>query len=208
MLSLCRFYLLDAVETRAQELQSNYYKMKTIQKIQLGAILVGSLILMCLFVAAFVPQVKASASFFLRKSTNVNFSTTTTAFMSAGAATTTLVFDLGAGGAQAAESAVLLQQFVGSTTAAVMLTTIEYSQGTPGVACDTNQTACDWYASTATSTTALGIQPGGAGFVGSTTRSLINIVTPTKYVRAVFTIPATSVNGAVYAEFVARRQSN
>ncbi len=152
---------------------------------------------------------KANPVFFLRAATNAGFATTTTAFMSAGAATTTLAVDLGAGGAQGADSAVLLRQFTGSTTAATLSTVIEYSAGNPGLDCVANQNACNWYLGFATTSLALGVRTGGVGGgVGSTTQELLNVPTPTRYVRAVFSIPAAGVSGAIYAEFAAKRQSN
>lgn len=151
---------------------------------------------------------KANPSFFTRQATNTSFATTTVAFMSAGAATTTLAMDLGAGTAQGADSAVLLQQFTGSTTAASLYTTIEYSQGVAGVDCVATQAACNWFLGSATTTTATGLRAGGGISVASTTLTAVTVTTPTRYVRAVFSIPAGGVSGAVYAEFAAKRQAN
>lgn len=151
---------------------------------------------------------KANPSFFIRTSTNTGFASTTVVYQSAGLATTTLIMDTGVGGAQGADSAVLLQQFIGSTTAATQKTTIEYAQGGAGINCATSPTQCDWYLGLATSTTATGIQSGGIGGLSSTTLTSITVPTPTRYVRAVFSIPAGGVSGAIYAELAAKRQGN
>lgn len=151
---------------------------------------------------------KANPSFFIRTATNTAFASTTVVYQSAGAATTTLIMDTGVGGAQAADSAILLQQFIGSTTAATQKTTIEYSQGSPGLDCVVTPTACSWYLGLSTTTTAIGNLAGGAGGLSSTTLNVLTVPTPTRWVRAVFSIPAGGISGAIYAELAAKRQGN
>lgn len=169
--------------------------------------IVGIVMFLTLLAIYFVPRANANPTFFLRAATNSGFASTTVVFQPAGTATTTLVLDLGAGGAQAADSAFLTQQFIGSTTLAKQNIVIEYSQGAPGLNCVTAETTCDWYYGLATTTLAVGIRSGGLAGVSSTTFSTLVVPTPTRYVRAVFTVPGT-VNGAFYAELTAKRQGN
>lgn len=171
-----------------------------------------SIITAAVFLAAFslFYVAKANPSFFIRFSTG-SFATTTVAYQSAGAATTTLVMDMGVSGTQAADSAVLLQQFIGSSTASTQRTVIEYSQGGNGADCVNAPTTCNWYFGFATTTTALNMQPGGAqvsSAASSTELVSITVPTPTRYVRAVFSIPGGGLSGSIYAELAAKRQGN
>ena len=160
------------------------------------------------------PTVKANPSFFIRQQTNS--ATSTLAYLSAGTGTTTLTFDLGASGAQGADSAILNTQFTASSTSSVLKVYLEYSQD--GV---------DWYQNNlGTQATTSAQQDIGTSeqyflwkFASSTpgygaitntniTNKVITIPTPERYVRATYTMPAGSSAGAIWASFVAKRQAN
>lgn len=183
-------------------------------------------------VVSFGAVAKANPSLFLLGQLSSSSSTVT--YLTPGTASTTIgslsssgtslgYFDLGAGGAQGADSAILALQFTGSSTpnnSAIATTTfnvsIEYSQD-----------RSDWYGDSydgfATSTVTqnrsantvykftLGTQLLSGNVVASTTptKFLINIPTPTRYVRAIVTIPTGtgSTNGAVWGQFIAKRQA-
>lgn len=174
----------------------------------------------------------ANPSFFLRNQT-AN-ATTTLSYLTPGAATsTTPTFDLGAGGGQGGDSAILALALTGSTTPsnATFATTtysvaIEYSQGGNGNDCVATPTSCDWYADgmfPATTTTSVGISGtkvhtitlgtetlNGIKLASTTpTKVLYEVPAPTRYVRAVISVVpgANATNGAVWAEFIAKRQN-
>jgi hypothetical protein len=170
-----------------------------------------SLVLALVFMSS-VSFVKANPSFFIRQQSAS--ATTTVSYMTAGTATTTLVFDTGVNAAGSTDGAVLLTQFTASTTASQVAYTFEYSQD-----------AVDWYSDRldngATTTpqinlstettyllTGVGERNGGVAGTSSTTLRAIVAKTPTRYIRAIYTIPVGSGNGAVYGEFIAKRQSN
>lgn len=174
----------------------------------------------CIALAGFLfyyTTVSANPSNFLRLQSAS--ATSSISYLTPGTATTTLTFDSGAGASQGADTAVLLEQFVGSSTTAVLNTDIQYSQD-----------GIDWYASgfagnvetiSATSSPSIGIVmqftfPFASSTINrsvvtnansATSTRAIRIPMPTRYVRAVFTVPAGSTNGAVWAEFVAKRQN-
>lgn len=172
-----------------------------------------------IFVTAFALfyVAKANPSFFLRANSTACGSltaTTTRAFMSQGAATTTYTYDTGCAAAGSVDRAVFLAQFTGSSTVSAVQIAFEYSQD--------NQ---DWYGdrvfTSASTTQSFSInQPNtylwgfssssvSGGVIGSTTvnNRAIDVPTPTRYVRAVVTVPAGALNGAFWAEFVGKRQS-
>lgn len=151
---------------------------------------------------------------FFAVTTQTATATTSPSYMTAGTATTTLTLDTySSGNSRAAYSATLLIQLAASSTATTLRTNIEYSQD--GV---------DWYqdggslfpnfATTskpfdigqvnqfsltyASSTAGLGAVPASQ----ATTTRAVKINTPTRYVRAVFTLPTGSAAGAVWAQFV------
>ena len=172
-----------------------------------------------------IQVVSANPSFFLR-SVSSSVGTSTITYMTPGAATTTEVFDTGASGAGSVDSAVLAIQFTASSTASTLAWRYEYSQGGSGLSCVVTPDSCDWYpedeelSSLATSTVHVrtfsehtwlfaSSTPGGAAVATSTSRAtkMVNVPTPTRYVRAVFYVPAGSLNGAVWKEFISKRQS-
>jgi hypothetical protein len=168
--------------------------------------IISALILAIVFLFS-VSLVRANPLFFFGTPIPVS------GYLTPGTGTTTVTaFDTGAGGAQGADSAVLLLQLVGSTTpnfVAVATTTynveLEYS---------TDNTT--WYSgylnnSRYATTTTLGWQTSGGAIVASTTatKEYIVVPTPTKWVRAIITIPQGSTNGSVTsAGFIAKRQAN
>ena len=165
-----------------------------------------------------VSFVKANPSFFIRQNNGTTTTATSTplGFLTPGTATTTVYFDsLANGNPFGAESAILALQLTGSTTpnnVAVATTTysvlLEYAQA--GSNCITAPTSCDWYSKhTVATTTKLGWQTEKGVLVSSTTPTKIfmDVETPTRYTRAVISIPAGSTNGSFWAEFVAKKQN-
>lgn len=147
--------------------------------------------------------------------------TTTPVFMTPGTATTTLVLDTySSGNSRLAMNATLLVQFLGSSTASILNINTQYSQD-----------GIDWYQDggsltnnfattskpfdigqvntfnfTYSSTTAsLAVNPGLG--VGTTTANrAVRVNTPTRYVRALFTLPIGSTNGAIWSQFVPTKE--
>lgn len=193
---------------------------------------IGALMaLMLTLVFSTVVTVKANPSFFLVQNNGLTTTATTSlTYMTAGTATsTTRVIDAGAGGAQGADSGVLALQFTGSSTptnAATATTTynvtIEYARGGQGD-CVANPTICSWYSDNtfASSTVSqvisspvvrqiqLGTQTLAGVLLSSSTPTavLVNVPMPTRYARAVISIQPGSTNGAVWAEFIDKRQN-
>lgn len=162
-----------------------------------------------------------------------NVASTTLVFMTPGTATTTLYWDSGLFGAsaQGSESAVILAQVTGSSTAANIQIFQEYSQGVPGnssVNCVATPTACDWYQSSvtalnnyATTTADVGYNIGAvskfnwsvstsspfgqvAPFTNVDTRA-ITVQTPARYSRFIFTL--RGANAGLWASLVAKKQN-
>lgn len=123
--------------------------------------------------------------------------TSTLSFMTAGTATsTTPTYDSYSDGSnQKADGATLLEQLTGSTTATTMKASIEESADN-----------IDWYVESATTTTALGTKQGGVSGLSSTTLWSIPFTPRLRYARVVFTIPAGSVNGAVWGAIVPSKE--
>lgn len=176
--------------------------------IGIGAVMV----LMLVTAFALVYTAKANPNFFLQS--NAGTATTTVTFMTPGTATTTTAaFDTGAGGAQGSDSAALVECMQASSTGTTLNTTIEYSQD-----------AITWYENNLVSTStplatiqspnsftwAFASTTVGGGGIGNNNSAckIVPVLTPTKYVRAVFTLPAASKNAAVYGgNFIAKRQN-
>lgn len=185
-----------------------------IRYIGLGAT-VSTLFLLAL---CFSYVARANPSFFTRANSAVCGSytaTTSVSYMTAGNATTTYTFDTGCGTAGSADSAVFATQLTGSSTATVLNTIFEYSQDgvdwysdtlsqgattTPGQALNTARS----YTLTFASSTVGGIGGTGNGRVYRT----ITVPTPTRYVRAIQSLAPASTNGAIWSEFVSKRQAN
>lgn len=192
----------------------NLYMTQKIRYIGLGSI-VSALFLLAL---CFSYVARANPSFFTRANGLACGSltaTTSVSYMTAGTATTTYTFDTGCATAGSADSAVFVAQLTGSSTATILTTSFEYSQD--GV---------DWYSDSlsqgATTTSAQALTPartytlafasttvGGLGGVGNgRVYRAITVPTPTRYVRAIQSLTPASTNGAVWGEFVSKRQAN
>lgn len=145
-------------------------------------------------------------------------STTSPAYMTAGTATSTLTLDTySSGNPRGASKAALLIQLVASSTATVLRTNIEYSHDGIDYYQD-GGTMIDGFSTTskpfdigqvnqftftyASSTAGLGSTTPSQ----STTTRAVRINTPTRFVRAVFTIPVGSAAGAVWAQFVPNKE--
>lgn len=159
----------------------------------------------------------ANPSFFTSGVRTNSSASSTPSFMTPGTGTsTTPVYDSYLDGSnQSADSAVLLIQFIGSTTVAQVSTSLEYSQDN-----------IDWYSdrldngATTTPTingtinnsfvfSAQGNTPKAVGGTSSTTLRAFMIKTPTRYIRAVSTLPiggGSNGNGAVWAQIVPSKE--
>lgn len=153
--------------------------------------------------------------------------TTSPVFMTAGTATSTYYYDAGVGNNFAADNASFLVQFTGSSTPLSTLNIqFEYSQGAAGFNCAVTPGACDWYKDSllvggiSTTTQAAGLAVSNSyllpmasttlnGVAGNSARTnrIINVPMPTRYVRAVLTLPIGSQNGAAWGEFVGKKQT-
>lgn len=132
--------------------------------------------------------------------------TTTVSYMTAGTATTTLTLDSYAPGQPfTTDQAVLFIQFTASTSASILNTTVQYSQD-----------GIDWYSDGGTFENgfATTTKPYDLSQIaqytlsnGTTTRA-INITTPTRFIRAQFSIPVGSAASGVWAQWIPSRQSS
>lgn len=189
-----------------------------------------SIILPFVFVAIFgmlfiASQVRANPSQIIE--TKSASATSTIAFMSPGAATTTVIMDAQDDGGAIADLAAFAIQFTGSSTLSIINIAFEYAHDVNGLDCVNNPNKCDWYAdelnfpnaSTTPSTIPLNTARlysltfasstlGGGAIAASSTRTsrIINVPTPSRYVRAVITVPIGSLNGAVWSEFLRKRE--
>lgn len=151
--------------------------------------------------------------------------TSTVVYMTPGTATTTLVYDSRGlngtlqakdGNTYKTDGAVLFTQLNASSTATILVTKLEYSNGNN---CASAPTGCDWYENninvyaagaiaiaTANSFTYTfaSTTPGGTGTTSDFGRKLMNIDTPARYVRVVLTL--TGANGSVWAQILPRKQ--
>ena len=127
-------------------------------------------------------------------------------YMSPLVGTTTIAFDsMANGNPYGVESAILALQFTGSTTP----TNVSVATTTYNVNIEYSQDSVDWYSeSKVSTTTTLGWETIGGVLIASTTptKIFVDVPTPTRYTRAIITIPAGSTNGAVWAEFIARKE--
>jgi hypothetical protein len=137
--------------------------------------------------------------------------TTSVNYISAGNATTTLTCDAynmddKIAEYKAIDSATLAIQFIASTSASILNTSIEYS--TDGI---------DWFENNlselSTTTYALSITTPqtitlSGNTTSSTTRKIVSVETPTRYVRAVFTVPVGAASSSIWAEFIPKIEVN
>lgn len=160
-------------------------------------------------------------------------STSTISYMTQGTATTTLIADSQSDGGQVYDSATLMVQFTATSTLSQVAMRFEYANqtfnGGQFVDCTTNPTACDWYSNKtsllASSTSGSGniasVDGGTVWTFASSSQSCTNglavssnnrgcmafsLPVPSRYVRAVFTIPPTASPGGVWAVIVAKRE--
>lgn len=191
-----------------------------------AAIVVGALIAFTALMF-FVTPVSANPSVIQRDmgaGCGVGVATTSVTYLTPGISTSTLIYDTQCGTSASPDSSAFLVQFTGSSTASTLSIAFEFSPGVAGVDCRASPTACDWYAddmftiSTTSPRTGLGttnnyLLPfasttvGGVTGVSSRTTRAIDVATPTRYIRAVLSLPAGSLNGAVYSEFNGKKQN-
>lgn len=177
--------------------------------------------LLAFFVFLILPvTIHAQPSQFVRKAFSNGTSTPT--FMTPGTATTTLAIDTAPGG-YALDSLTLLVQQTASSTNSIANIDFEFADDISGIPCDTNQNACDWYSNDiftqgTSSPSTLIQQTMSFNYASSSqgkllgtinsTRSLtaISIASPTRYIRAIFTVPIGAKNTSVWAEFIGKKQ--
>lgn len=186
-----------------------------------------------LFLVSFTYKVSANPLGFQNKQSAT--ATSTVSWMQPGLATSTLYFDTQNGGTSAtgADAQTLLVQFGASSTASTLQINQEYSQGIGGVDCVATPLQCDWYEGTspfivgnaATTTNPIAVDVnltpqyswkfasstiGGqpVSTTNATSTRAIPFVSPTRYVRFVFSLKiATNGNGNVWAQVVAKKQN-
>ncbi len=197
---------------------------------QISAIIAGFALLASMFLFAIPTHANPIR---LAPTSQTASATTSPTFMTPGTATTTVYLDSFAGNtsSQQYDAVSLLTQFYGSSTAAVLNMTVEYSDGVAGVDCTATPGVCDWYQdATIEMTNASTSQPypitanalntyswtfasttqGGAAGVGTSNRALkaINIPVTSRYVRVFYTLGIGGTNGAVWGKLVPFKQSN
>jgi galactitol-specific phosphotransferase system IIB component len=134
------------------------------------------------------------------------------------------------------DSATVAVQLNATNTSTIMNIRYEYAVDQPGVDCSVTQTACDWYSDnlygntgvTVSTTTDSGVSyiptprvfswkySSSTDFCTTTQTiatnnrgcKLINVPTPTRYVRVVFYLAPGSANGSVYASLVPVREKS
>lgn len=151
-------------------------------------------------------KVEANPSFF-SPTVQTASATTTVNYATAGTGTTTLTYDTyTAGNTYKTNSAVLFTQFAASSTASVLNINLQYSQD-----------GIDWYSdnlvsASTTVNSVLYIQTANSYTwvaAGTATSSkAILIQTPTRFVRAIETIPVGAGAGAVWAQIVPNKETH
>lgn len=199
---------------------------RKLQHITFGAIV--TLIAVALF-ASVLYTAKANPSFFLQQNngTSTLVATTSPTFLPVGGglATTTYYLDAGAGGSQGADTAALLVQLTGTTSPPSVNINFEYAVQ-QSIDCIANPNGCDWYAdaytrgatTTVTSTSLnqtsqyrldfASTTVGGAAGTRTIMTRIVDVKTPTRYLRAVISSVVGGPAGAVWASFIAKRQAN
>lgn len=185
---------------------------------------VGSVAALIVMLSAQVAN--ANPSYFQRQNNGITDTATTSVnYMTPGTATSTYYFDAGQGTAGSVDSAVLLTQLTASTTSSTINIAYEYAQGGNGD-CIATPTICDWYQNDLLSATSTSLNltsqisatwtfasttQGQAGIIpaANSNRQLKSFVvlTPTRYIRAIVSVPVGSTNAGVWAEFVAKKQA-
>lgn len=174
---------------------------------------IGFGVLLLALIIGSVTFVKANPSYFSQVASS------TVVYMTPGAATTTVTFDTGITTGQAMDNASFLLAFAGSSTASSLNIQFEYSQD-----------ASTWYAdkvnniasSTSLTETRFPLTPanvfvltmastslGGVTGNAATTTRIFSVATPTRYIRAILSMPAGSLNGDIEQRFfLGKRQNN
>lgn len=170
-----------------------------------------------LFVGGYISIQKVKANpIFAPITVQTATATSSLIYMTPGTATTTLTLDTySSGNSRLAMNATLLVQFVGTSTASILNIFPQYSQD-----------GIDWYqdGGSLINNFATTTKPFDIGQVGpfnytfsstspsfvagnnTTSTRAVRVNTPTRYVRAVFTLPIGSANGAIWAQFVPTKE--
>lgn len=147
--------------------------------------------------------------------------TTTYSYLTAGAATTTSTFDTQSDGGLSAESATLLFWVRATTTTSTLNINIQYSQdnidwfqdaGTLAPSFATT-TVTNYYLTNAAqytfsfaSSTADANLGAAVATISTTTRAL-SVSAPTRYIRAVFSVPVGAAASAIWTDWAAKKQN-
>lgn len=174
-------------------------------------------------VAAFAFTAYANPGYWGGKQQTATASTTL-AYLSPGAATTTLTYDTFEFDSTKnvnksrtdAKDATLLFQYTASGTEPRLNVRLEYSNDnidwyplavpTTAVATDTPVTRFSEYQFALSTTTAATDGNLGSGTAGRVHQALKIDDIPTRYIRAIFYVPAAGGNGGLYAEFIPRKE--
>lgn len=151
--------------------------------------------------------------------------TTSPAYLTPAIATSTLIYDSYAARPVIADKASMGVQFTGSSTTSVLSVSYEYTNGAPGLDCLNAPGSCDWYKDnmlvpvTATTSQSYSVNlpvsfswtfasstQGGSSATSDRSLKMFTVPTPTRYVRAIFTI--TGANGAVWAQIVPAKENS
>ena len=193
-------------------------KNKLIGLLGIGAILVG-----LSYIFPFVAGATPIEFLVENQGTYTITATTSPAYMTAGTATTTSnVYDTYVNGnaSYATSKLAMAVGFVASSTSSTLNWYYEYAQGSN---CVNVPTSCDWYAdntgSLATTSPAFNASlgqtyswtfasstQGGGAPSGNISRKIFTVSPLTRYVRAVFYMPAGSAAGAVWTQFIGQKQ--
>lgn len=199
----------------------------TLTQKTLGIATIAAAMFVTAFVFLSVQEAEANPSNYVYAPTTA---TTSLTYMTPGTATTTKIFDTEANVSKnAADNVRLLVQFTASSTSSTLAWRYEYSQD---LSCKVNPTAADWYMGdwtnlgTVASTTQASpsvltsgpyenkwtfasTTPAAGAVTASVNRGLKIVEVPvyTKCVRVSFYLPIGSTNGAVWADFVARKEN-
>lgn len=164
----------------------------------------------------------ANPSFFLQDKSAA--ASSTISYMTAGTGTTTNAFDTQGDGGFPTDSAVLGIILHATSTGTVLNWKYEYADSTANVDCSVTPLSCDWFqerlssAVIASTTVMLQSAPvyswtfatssnaGGVSGITGTSTLMIDVPTPTRYVRVVFFLPVGSQNGAVWSEWIGKKQ--
>jgi hypothetical protein len=160
---------------------------------------------------------KAEPSQILTKATAS--ATSTVSYLAAGTATTSLSWDTQEDGGFSMDTAALNIQFAGSSTASVLRIEIQHSQddinwypsggsfvsgfATTSKPFDLSQISQFNYHFSSTTQNSIAVTNANSA---TSTRSL-EVRVPERYIRAIFTLPVGSAGGAVWAQFVGKRQN-